>query len=159
MRSIISKYNNMTASLSKVRDLPLLMIRWVLAIGFFTPAMMKLQDIGAIAGWFESMNYPAPLLSAYLATFTEAAGVVLLALGLGTRIISIPLMFTMLVAIFTVHFSNGFAAGSNGFEIPLYYFLMLFLLLIYGPGRISVDYAISRSRSRTHHRVPEFSGT
>ena len=34
---------------------------------------------------------------------------------------------------------NGFAASENGFEIPLYYMIMLFTLLVIGPGRISVD--------------------
>ena len=33
------------------------------------------------------------------------------------------LMIVMLVAIFTVHIGNGFAAGDNGFEIPFYYLL------------------------------------
>jgi len=45
----------------------------------------------------------------------------------------------MFVAIKTVHLANGFEAGSNGYEIPLYYVLMLFTLLIYGPGKFSVD--------------------
>jgi putative oxidoreductase len=101
-----------------------------------------------IAGWFESMNFPFPVLNAYLATITEGMGVILLILGLGTRIISVPLMITMLVAIFTVHYANGFAAGDNCYEIPFYYLLMLFTLFILGPGRISVDYLIGSFRGR-----------
>ncbi len=100
----------------------------------------------AIAQWFESLDYPLPLVNAYLAGTTEAAGVVLLLLGLGTRLISIPLMFTMLVAIFTVHIGNGFAAGNNGFEIPLYYFLMLFVLMAFGSGKYSIDYITRKMR-------------
>lgn len=57
--------------------------------------------------------------------------------------ISIPLIITMVVAIVTVHLSNGFEAGNNGFEIPLYYMLMLFALLINGAGKLSVDHIIS----------------
>lgn len=123
--------------------LPLLLVRLVLAYGFYTPAMMKWKDINAIAGWFgEQLHLPFPLLNAYLAASTEAAGVVLLTLGLGTRIISIPLMVTMLVAIRTVHWGNGFEASNNGFEIPLYYLLMLLILLVSGPGKISLDQLI-----------------
>ncbi len=88
-----------------------------------------------------------PVLNAYLSASTEAAGVVLLFLGLGTRLISIPLMVVMLVAIGTVHWANGFEAGSNGFEIPLYYLIMLMTLFFIGPGRISVD-AWLKSRYR-----------
>jgi putative oxidoreductase len=71
-------------------------------------------------------------------------GVFLLILGLGTRFISIPLMVTMLVAIKTVHWQNGFPAGDNGWEIPFYYLLMLFVLLAFGSGKISVDFLIKR---------------
>lgn len=148
MKTIVIKYNEFSDALSMAKDLPLLFLRLVLAYGFYMPAMMKLKDVNAIAGWFESMNYPFPVLNAYLATITEGMGVILLILGLGTRIISVPLMITMLVAIFTVHFANGFASGDNGFEIPLYYLFMLFTLFILGPGRISVDYLISSFRGR-----------
>jgi len=48
----------------------------------------------------------------------------------------------MLVAIKTVHWANGFEAGNNGFEIPLYYLLMLFVLFVYGGRRFSLDRAI-----------------
>ena len=45
----------------------------------------------------------------------------------------------MIVAIFTVHISNGFAAGNNGFEIPLYYMLFLIIFLSHGAGKFSLD--------------------
>jgi putative oxidoreductase len=122
-----------------LKDIPLLILRLILAYGFYQPAMMKWKDINAIGDWFKSMDYPFPYINAYLAGITEFAGFILLLLGFGTRLISIPLMITMLVAIFTVHFSSGFAAGNNGFEIPLYYFVMLFTLLIYGSGKLSID--------------------
>ena len=72
-------------------------------------------------------------------------GAILLLLGIGTRIISIPLIIVMMVAIFTVHLGNGFEAGDNGFEIPLYYIIMLLTLLIYGGGKISIDFFIKRA--------------
>ena len=54
----------------------------------------------------------------------------------------------MLVAIRTVHWANGFAAGSNGYEIPLYYLLMLLTVFVFGPGRLSLDHALLGRRSR-----------
>ena len=50
----------------------------------------------------------------------ELIDLILLALGLFIRLISIPLLVIMIVAIFTMHFANEFATGSNGFKIPLY---------------------------------------
>ena len=143
---LVTMCNRTIEKLRKAEWLPLLIIRLMLAYGFYEPAKMKLSNVQGIAEWFGSMGYPLPLLNAYLATATETAGVVLLFLGLGTRIISIPLLIVMLVAIFTVHISNGFAAGDNGFEIPLYYFIMLLTLLIYGSGKASFDYLISRNK-------------
>ena len=128
-------------------DLPLLAMRIILAYGFWEPGMMKWKDINGIGQWFDSMGYPLPLFNAYMAATTEVVGAILLLLGFGTRLISIPLMVVMLVAIFTVHAANGFQAGSNGFEIPLYYLIMLFTLTIYGGGKISVE-GIILSRHR-----------
>jgi putative oxidoreductase len=140
----VQMYQKMTGKLSNLQDLPLFFFRLILAIGFFTPAMMKWKNIGGIAEWFGSMGIPMPVLNAYMAATTEMAAVILLPLGLATRFISIPLMITMVVAIVTVHIGNGFNAGDNGYEIPLYYMLMLLALLISGAGKFSLDHLILR---------------
>ncbi|NCS90782.1 MAG: DoxX family protein, partial [Ignavibacteria bacterium] len=105
---------------------------------------MKWQNIGGVAEWFGELGIPFPTINAYLAATTEAAGVVLLVLGLATRVISIPLIITMMVAIVSVHWQNGFEAGNNGFEIPLYYLLFLFALLIKSSGKYSLDYLLKK---------------
>ncbi len=138
-------YFTFTDQLTKINDLPLLAMRLVLAYGFYIPVRNKWEDIHAIGDWFAAMNYPAPLFNAYLAASVEAWGVILLILGLATRLISIPLIVTMLVAIVTVHWENGFEGGSNnGFEIPLYYIIMLSTLFINGGGKFSLDYLINK---------------
>ncbi len=48
----------------------------------------------------------------------------------------------MIVAIVTVHLPNGFSAGNNGYEIPLYYMLFLLIFVSFGPGKISLDQII-----------------
>lgn len=144
MRALIDKYFNCLNCLS---DLPPLFFRLILAYGFYGPAMKKLADLHAIGQWFESMGYPFPYLNAYMAAGTEITGVVLLTLGLATRFITVPLMVVMVVAVTTVHLKNGFACGDNGFEVPFYYFFMLFSLLVTGAGRLSVDYLISKKQS------------
>ena len=146
MKTLIKAYDGFSDTLSKAAGIPLLFLRLILAYGFYQPAMNKIKDVNAIGGWFESMSYPFPYVSAYLVTITEGLGVILLLLGLGTRIISVPLMIVMLVAIFSVHFANGFSAGNNGYEIPLYYLLMIFTLFVMGPGRISLDHLIRSFR-------------
>lgn len=152
------------------RSAGLLFLRLILAYTFFAPAMLKWADIGAVAQWFDSMGIPFPTLNAYMAASTEIAGVVLLTLGLLTRFISIPLIVIMFVAIATVHGQNGFAFVNeavsftdayvnaelvkgtliqlqNGYELVLYYILMLFVLLGNGAGKFSLDRLIFGERS------------
>ena len=137
-------YNKFVEGTGKLRDIPLLLFRLILAVGFYEPAMMKVKNLSGVAEWFGSMNYPLPMISASISMVTEVSGIVLLILGLGSKLIAMPMMFIMVIATFTVHISNGFPAGDNGFEIPLYYFLMLFALVVYGSGKYSVDYLISK---------------
>ena len=135
-------YNEVCGLFDNLKSFFLLLSRLVLAYGFYEPAMMKWNNIDSVAQWFGSIGIPMPTLNAYLAATTELLGVVLIAIGFLTRFISIPLMVVMVVAIFTVHIGNGFSAGDNGFEIPLYYLLFLGLFLSHGAGRFSVDHLV-----------------
>lgn len=128
--------------LSNGQSVSLLLARFAVAYGFYEPAMQKWSDISSIATWFGTLGIPFPTLNAYMAASTELLGVVLLTLGLFTRIISIPLMVVMLVAITTVHLAHGFSAGDNGFEIPLYYLLFLALFASLGAGKFSLDHLL-----------------
>ena len=146
----------------------LLALRIMLVVAFFEPAMMKLQNFDYIVIWFGpgegNLNLPLPYINALLATTAETLGFVLLALGLFTRLISIPLIIMMIVAIVTVH-TSGFAVAKelsdvhyvflngelqfetsyqymNGFEIPFYYILMLLTLAVKGSGRLSLDHLL-----------------
>ena len=77
----------------------------------------KLADFESTVAWFGNPDWglglPFPWLMAFLATSTELVGAVLLALGLATRWIAIPLMVTMLVAATTVHLENGWQAIAD----------------------------------------------
>ena len=128
--------------LSCGQSLSLLLARLAVAYGFYEPAMQKWSDMGAIATWFGTMGIPFPTLNAYMAATTELLGVILLTLGLFTRLISIPLIVVMIVAIMTVHLAHGFSAGDNGFEIPLYYMLFLSIFASFGAGKFSLDHLL-----------------
>ncbi len=90
------------------------LLRLYLAPVFWMAGMNKLMAFEDTAAWFGNPDWglglPFPVLMAALATATELAGAVLLVLGLGVRLIAIPLMATMLVAAFAVHWENGWLA-------------------------------------------------
>lgn len=134
-----SLYMMFTLVTEYFQSIVLLLVRLMLAYGFYEPAMSKWNNIDSVAGWFESMGMPFPTVNAYLAATTEILGVGLLVLGLFTRLISLPLIIIMIVAIFTVHLDNGFSAATNGFEIPLYYMLFLMVFVTHGAGKFSLD--------------------
>jgi uncharacterized membrane protein YphA (DoxX/SURF4 family) len=82
----------------------------------YVGARAKINGFDGVVEWFSNspaqggLGMPMPYLMAILATGTEALGLVLIALGLFTRIISVPLIIVMFVAGLTVHWSKGWAA-------------------------------------------------
>ncbi len=104
-----------------------LLLRVFLAPIFILAGYGKLQlgaeDVGFldrlmadpnVVAWFGNPDWglglPMPDLLAALAGWTEFLGGWLLLFGLLTRLISIPLMLTMVVAATTAHWSNGWHA-------------------------------------------------
>lgn len=143
---------------SSFQGLSLLLVRLVLAYGFYGPAVQKLSNFDSIVMWFGDMHFPYPWVQAFLAATTESLGVIALALGLGTRFFSFALMIVMLVAILAVHGIETFEAAKNGFEIPLYYFLMLSVLMSFGPGKFSMDETFLRKYFGSNSAAPAKAG-
>jgi len=94
-----------------------LALRLYLVPVFWMAGSQKIAGMDSTIEWFGNPDWglglPFPSLLAHLAAYTEAAGAVLLLVGLATRWISIPLIVTMLVAIFTVHWPNGWSAIAD----------------------------------------------
>lgn len=147
---IIEFYFSLTNIFEKLEDFLLLGIRLTMAYGLYQPALKKLGNIEGTAQWFQSqLGLPFPTLNAYLAGGTEFLGFILLAIGLGARVISFPLIIVMLVAIFSLHWEHGFHAGNNGFEIPLYYLLFFALFIVRGAGKFSLDYFLIEKKRQS----------
>jgi uncharacterized membrane protein YphA (DoxX/SURF4 family) len=110
-------YQRLLKLLQPIDGLPALALRLFLVPVFWSAGTNKLLNFSDTVDWFGSPDYglglPFPFLMAALATAAEVGGAVLLALGLLTRWISIPLIITMLVAIFTVHLPNGWQAIAD----------------------------------------------
>jgi len=94
-----------------------LALRLYLAPVFWMAGTNKLADMESTIEWFGNPDWglglPFPELMAWMATTTEIVGALLLLVGLAVRWISIPLMVTMIVAIVTVHWQNGWQAIAD----------------------------------------------
>ena len=98
--------------------LPALLLRLYLVPIFWMAGTKKWANMEDTIAWFGNSDWglglPLPALMAYLATITEIFGAVFLLFGFATRWISLPLMFTMIVAALTVHIENGWLAIAEG---------------------------------------------
>jgi putative oxidoreductase len=94
-----------------------LLLRLYLAPVMIQGGWTKYQSFEGIVVWFGNADYglglPFPFVLAFLATAAELVGGIFLLVGLATRWVSIPLMVTMLVAVISVHWPNGWAAIAD----------------------------------------------
>ena len=112
-----SIHNAIFPRLQQADGLAPLALRLYLVPVFWMAGTNKIANIDSTIEWFGNPDWglglPAPELMAYLAAYTEAIGALLLLIGLATRWVAIPLMITMLVAIFAVHWPHGWAAIAD----------------------------------------------
>jgi uncharacterized membrane protein YphA (DoxX/SURF4 family) len=112
-----SIHNMIFSRLQYLDGLAPLALRLYLVPVFWMAGTQKIAGMQSTIEWFGNPDWglglPFPEVLAYLAAYTEAIGALLLLLGLATRWISIPLMVTMLVAIFAVHWDQGWAAIAD----------------------------------------------
>lgn len=90
-----------------------------------------------------SLGLEPGYLMALLAGSAEFFGGAALVIGLLVRPASAVIAFTMLIAIVTVHISNGLFMANNGYEYALTLLVVAVSLAFSGAGSFSVDKAIS----------------
>jgi len=137
-----SLYEKSAIFFKRFDSVVLFFLRAILAWGFFNVSIVKWEDMGAFAEWLATMDIPMPLLISYLTATIEIFGAILLVTGVLVRLTTLPLIVIMIGAIFFIHLENGFACSNNGVEIPLYYLIMLLVLLTQGGGKWSLEYLI-----------------
>lgn len=128
----------------KALDVGLLLLRLgagsMLLLGHGLPKIHRLLEGGGFADPI-GLGQTASLV---LATFAEAACSVLVMAGVLTRASAVPVVFTMLVAALVVHADDPWTKK----ELAMIYCLPFLVLILTGPGRLSVDRWIFRKRAR-----------
>jgi putative oxidoreductase len=122
--------------------------RLTVGLVFIGTGWGKLHSIPDVTEFFRTLHIPGPGFHARLVAGTEFVGGLLILLGLGTRLVSIPLAFTMVVAILTAKRENIDGLTTLvGFEEWSYLVLFVWLALA-GAGPLSVDGLWARMRRR-----------
>jgi putative oxidoreductase len=122
-----------------------LAIRLPIGLIFMAHGAQKL--FGAFGGyglegtgqWMASIGLEPGWLMALMAGSAEFFGGIALMIGLLTRLAGASLAFTMVVAIFTVHWANGFFMSNNGYEFGLALLAASVFISISGAGKLSAD--------------------
>ena len=119
------------------------MIRVMLAAVFIYHGGQKLfgwfggHGLEGTAAFFAQLGIPHPTVAVILSGSTEFFGGLFLLLGLGLRLVAIPMAFNMAVACLTVH-RVAFDAANHGMEYPLTLCVVLVAMVILGPGRFTL---------------------
>ena len=135
-------------------DVATLVIRVLLGVVFFPHGMQKLFGWFGGYGFTGSMgfftgNLHIPAIFAFLAIMAEALGALGLITGLLTRVAAFGIGVNMIVAVYMLHWQNGFFMNwfgnqkGEGFEFHLLVVAMAVALIIRGGGALSVDRTLS----------------
>jgi putative oxidoreductase len=146
-----AKFAGLVATVGNgLQPILLLLVRGWWGWSFFLTGKGKLLNLDKTAGFFASLELPLPKLNAMLAGATECGGGLLLLLGLGSRVVSVPLAFTMAVAYATADRDALGAIFSDTDKFtsaaPFSFLLASLIVLAFGPGRLSLDAWLTSNR-------------
>lgn len=121
----------------------LLVLRLAVGIFMLTHGLGKLEALmGSDPIQFHDPLGVGSTASLALVVFAEVFCSMLLIIGLGTRLVAIPLLFTMMVATLLIHTNDGF--GKR--ELPLLYAVIYIAIATIGAGKYSMDYLLLKNK-------------
>lgn len=133
--------------------LPLLVLRICLGGLFLSTGWGKVHDLTKVTGFFTELGIPAPAFNAALVAYSELICGALLLIGLASRLATIPLLTTMIVALATAKKGEIHGLTDLFGQVELTYVCMLFVILVIGPGAASLDGAIARQIDASRRRA------
>jgi putative oxidoreductase len=108
----------------------------------------KLSNIGRVIGFFRSLGIPAPHINAYFVSSLECFGGLLLIFGLASRPIALMVTVSMSVAYITGDLEAVTSILSHPDKFvnadPFRFLMAALIVLIFGPGLISIDAFLKR---------------
>jgi len=130
----------------KVRWLAPLLGRLAVGLLFVSTGWGKVHSIEKVTGFFTSLGIPAPHFHAVLVGYSELLCGAALVVGLLSRLATVPLVVSMIVAILTAKRPDMHGIFDLvGFD-EFTYLVVLVMIAIIGPGAVSLDAAIVKWR-------------
>jgi putative oxidoreductase len=138
------------ATAAAMSFLPPLLTRLLIGQAFFLTGRGKIANFDNTVAFFSELGIPMPELNAAFISRLEYFGGMALVLGLCTRIVASLLGSTMIVALLTADKQSFldafFMRGDAGLTdvVPVVYGLFLLWLVVFGPGKLSLDALLAR---------------
>jgi putative oxidoreductase len=143
MKQVVRLYRLLIRAANSLQSLFLLAVRLYWGWQFIQDGWGKLNNLAKVTDFFNTLGLPAPGLTAASIAGLELVGGVLLALGLGSRLIALLLTGNMLMAYITADREALFSVFSDPDKFygasPYTYLFASIIVLIFGPGNYSVD--------------------
>lgn len=134
--------------LEKFNWLPGLLSRWTIAGVFIFTGWGKLHNLPKVIEFFQSLGVPAANIQAPIIATLELVCGSLIFLGLGTRIAALPLIGIMTVAIWTAK-RDTIEIWNDLFSLSEYLYIPILVWLIFqGPGSLSLDHFICKTKKQ-----------
>jgi len=130
------------ASLKKLDFVAPSVARLTLGVLFMSTGWGKVHSLDKVTAFFSDLGIPAPGLNAHVVSFVELFGGALLLVGFATRFAAIPLMVSMLVAIFTAQREQVHGLPDLFGLVEWTYFALLLWVALAGPGLLSIDHLL-----------------
>jgi len=140
--SISSLTGKLTSFTENKKDFILLLIRIALGFVFFQAGLGKFMNFERTVGFFASLGIPMVTLNTALAVAVELVGGLMLIVGIGTRLITLPLAFVMVVALITAHIDEVKTLTDLFGQQTFSYMLTFLLLSSIGAGKYSLDHKL-----------------
>jgi len=141
----LARVDEAAQRLGNAQWVPQLLMRLFVGYFFLETGWGKLHNLADFTQRFVEWGIPAPAFNAALSGWTEFLGGLFIVLGLATRLVSIPMIINMLVAVLTVKLKK--VGGLDDFvelDEPLYALSFLWLFFA-GPGWVSLDHFLGKA--------------
>jgi putative oxidoreductase len=126
----------------------LLIVRLYWGVQMALTGWGKLHTLDRVTNFFTTLGIPAPGVNAVFIAVLEFVGGILFALGLGSRLIALLFVGDMLVALYTADREALFSIFSDPDKFyaasPYTFLVAALIILIAGPGRISIDAILAK---------------
>jgi putative oxidoreductase len=130
--------------LEGLHPVALLLGRLAVGLLFLSTGWGKVHSIPKVTAFFESLHIPAPSFHAYLVGYSELFCGAALVVGLLTRLATVPLIVSMIVAILTAKLPNVHGLFDLVEADEFTYLIVLVMIAILGPGRFAIDHVLAQ---------------